>query len=62
VDIEAILEDLGHHVVGVASAQGQAVALAAERQPQLIMADIQLETEARESRRSTRFSPPPTSR
>ena len=27
----------------MASAQGQAVALAAERQPQLIMADIQLE-------------------
>ena len=43
MDLEAIVEDLGHRVVGVARAHGQAVALAAERQPQLIMADIQLE-------------------
>jgi CheY-like chemotaxis protein/DNA-directed RNA polymerase specialized sigma24 family protein len=43
MDLESIVEDLGHHVVGVARAHGQAVALAAERQPQLIMADIQLE-------------------
>ena len=43
MDLEAIVEDLGHHVVGVAGAHRQAVALAAERQPQLIMADIQLE-------------------
>ena len=43
MDLVAIVEDLGHHVVGVARAHGQAVALAAERQPELIMADIQLE-------------------
>jgi CheY-like chemotaxis protein/DNA-directed RNA polymerase specialized sigma24 family protein len=43
MDLESIVEDLGHHVVGVARAHDQAVALAAERQPQLIMADIQLE-------------------
>ena len=43
MDLEAIVEDLGHRVVGVARARRQAVALAAERQPQLIMADIQLE-------------------
>ena len=43
MDLEAIVKDLGHHVVGVARERGQAVALAAERQPQLIMADIQLE-------------------
>ena len=43
MDLESIVEDLGHHVVGVASGHGQAVALAAERRPQLIMADIQLE-------------------
>jgi CheY-like chemotaxis protein len=43
MDLEAIVEDLGHHVVGVAREYGQALALAAERQPQLIMADIQLE-------------------
>jgi CheY-like chemotaxis protein len=43
MDLESIVEDLGHRVVGVASARRQAVALAAERKPQLIMADIQLE-------------------
>ena len=43
MDLESIVEDLGHHVVGVARAHGQAVALGAERQPRLIMADIQLE-------------------
>ena len=43
MDLEAIVEDLGHQVVGVARAHGEAVALAAERHPQLIMADIQLE-------------------
>jgi DNA-directed RNA polymerase specialized sigma24 family protein len=42
MDLEAIVEDLGHHVVGVARARRQAVALAAERRPELIMADIQL--------------------
>ena len=43
MDLETILEDLGHQVVGVARAHRQAVALAAERKPELIMADIQLE-------------------
>jgi CheY-like chemotaxis protein len=43
MDLESIVEDLGHRVVGVARAHDQAVALTAERQPQLIMADIQLE-------------------
>ena len=43
MDLEAIVEGLGHKVVGVASAHRQAVALAAERKPELIMADIQLE-------------------
>ncbi len=42
MDLESIVEDLGHHVVGVARARRQAVALAAERQPELILADIQL--------------------
>ena len=42
MDLETIVEDLGHHVVGVARARRQAVALAAERQPELILADIQL--------------------
>jgi DNA-directed RNA polymerase specialized sigma24 family protein len=42
MDLETIVEDLGHRVVGVARARDQAVALAAERRPELIMADIQL--------------------
>ncbi|MBV9286697.1 MAG: response regulator [Hyphomicrobiales bacterium] len=42
MDLETIIEDLGHRVVGVARARRQAVALAAERKPELIMADIQL--------------------
>ena len=42
MDLEAIVEDLGHHVVGVARARQQAVALAKEGKPELIMADIQL--------------------
>ena len=42
MDLETIVEDLGHRVVGVARARRQAVALAAEGKPELIMADIQL--------------------
>jgi DNA-directed RNA polymerase specialized sigma24 family protein len=42
MDLESIVEDLGHHVVGVARAKRQAIALASERQPELILADIQL--------------------
>ncbi len=42
MDLESIVEDLGHQVVGVARAKRQAIALAAERNPELILADIQL--------------------
>jgi DNA-directed RNA polymerase specialized sigma24 family protein len=42
MDLETIVEELGHRVVGVARTRRQAVALAAERKPELIMADIQL--------------------
>jgi CheY-like chemotaxis protein len=42
MDLETIVEDLGHQVVGVGRTRRQAVALAAERQPELIVADIQL--------------------
>ena len=42
MDLETIVEDLGHHVIGVARAKRQAIALAAERKPELIMADIEL--------------------
>jgi DNA-directed RNA polymerase specialized sigma24 family protein len=42
MDLETIVEDLGHEVVGVVRTRRQAVALAAEREPELIVADIQL--------------------
>jgi len=42
MDLEHIVEDLGHQVVGVVRTRRQAVALAAEREPELIVADIQL--------------------
>ena len=42
MDLESIVEDLGHEVVGVVRTRRQAVALAAEREPELIVADIQL--------------------
>ena len=42
MDLETIVEDLGHRVVGVVRTRRQAVALAAEREPELIVADIQL--------------------
>jgi DNA-directed RNA polymerase specialized sigma24 family protein len=42
MDLETIVEDLGHEVVGVAGTRRQAVALAAQTEPELIVADIQL--------------------
>jgi DNA-directed RNA polymerase specialized sigma24 family protein len=42
LDLEALVEKLGHRVVGVARTRAQAVALAQTRQPGLILADIQL--------------------
>jgi len=42
MDLEAIMDDLGHEVVGVVRARRQALALAAEREPELIVADIEL--------------------
>jgi CheY-like chemotaxis protein len=42
MDLETIMEDLGHEVVGVVRTRRQAVALAAEREPDLILADIEL--------------------
>lgn len=42
MDLEALVEDLGHHVVGVARTRTEAMALARKTQPGLIMADIQL--------------------
>ncbi len=42
MDIEALVESLGHNVIGVARTHGEAVALARQKRPGLILADIQL--------------------
>ncbi|ALC13442.1 response regulator [Sphingopyxis sp. 113P3] len=42
MDIEMIVRDLGHEVVGVATTHREAVAEAQEHQPGLVLADIQL--------------------
>ncbi len=42
MDIEALVESLGHKVIGVARTHSEAVALARRKRPGLILADIQL--------------------
>jgi CheY-like chemotaxis protein/DNA-directed RNA polymerase specialized sigma24 family protein len=42
MDIEALVESLGHRVIGVARTHTEAIALARHKQPGLILADIQL--------------------
>jgi DNA-directed RNA polymerase specialized sigma24 family protein len=42
MDIEALVESLGHTVIGVARTHSEAIALARQKQPGLILADIQL--------------------
>lgn len=42
MDIEALVESLGHRVIGVARTHAEAVALARRKTPGLILADIQL--------------------
>jgi DNA-directed RNA polymerase specialized sigma24 family protein len=42
MDLESLVESLGHRVIGVARTRNEAVALAAAKQPGLILADIQL--------------------
>jgi DNA-directed RNA polymerase specialized sigma24 family protein len=42
LDLESIVQELGHRVVGVARTRKQAVAMIGERQPSLVLADIQL--------------------
>ena len=42
MDIEALVESLGHRVIGVARTHAEAVALARRKRPGLILADIQL--------------------
>lgn len=42
LDIETMVEELGHRVTGVARTHREAIALAAKRRPGLVLADIQL--------------------
>src|SRR6202035_42033 len=42
MDIEALVESLGHNVIGIARTHNEAVALAKKKRPGLILADIQL--------------------
>jgi DNA-directed RNA polymerase specialized sigma24 family protein len=42
MDIEALVESLGHNVIGIARTHSEAVALAKRKRPGLILADIQL--------------------
>ncbi len=42
MDIEALVESLGHKVIGVARTHREALALAKQKRPGLILADIQL--------------------
>jgi DNA-directed RNA polymerase specialized sigma24 family protein len=42
MDLEALVEGLGHNVTGIARTRTEAVKLAAEKRPGLILADIQL--------------------
>jgi DNA-directed RNA polymerase specialized sigma24 family protein/CheY-like chemotaxis protein len=42
MDLEALVEDLGHRVIGVARTRTEAMTIARQTKPGLIMADIQL--------------------
>ena len=53
LDLEALVENLGHQVVGVARTRTEAVTIARNKRPGLILADIQLATAAPGSTPST---------
>lgn len=42
LDLEGLVESLGHHVVGIARTHSEAVQIAQKKRPGLILADIQL--------------------
>jgi DNA-directed RNA polymerase specialized sigma24 family protein/CheY-like chemotaxis protein len=42
LDIESMVQDLGHDVTGIARTHGEAVRMVAQRRPGLVLADIQL--------------------
>lgn len=42
MDIESLVGDLGHEVVGIAATRNEAVALASKASPEMVLADIQL--------------------
>ncbi len=51
MELEAMLLSVGHKVTGVARTEGEALRLASAKQPGLVLADIQLATEAPASMR-----------
>jgi DNA-directed RNA polymerase specialized sigma24 family protein len=42
MDLEALMEELGHRVIGMASTHAEAVVIAKEKRPGLVLSDIQL--------------------
>lgn len=42
MDIESLVTDLGHHVVGIAATREEAMAMALREKPEMVLADIQL--------------------
>jgi DNA-directed RNA polymerase specialized sigma24 family protein len=42
LDIEALVRDLGHEVIGIARTQNEAINFVSDREPGLVLADIQL--------------------
>jgi CheY-like chemotaxis protein len=42
MELEGLIENLGHRVIGVASTHGEAIALMKDKRPGLILSDIQL--------------------
>jgi DNA-directed RNA polymerase specialized sigma24 family protein len=42
LDLQTLVEDLGHHIVGIARTHAEAIKLSGESRPGLILADIQL--------------------
>lgn len=42
LDLENLVTDLGHSVIGIATTRGEAVRMARENKPELVLADIQL--------------------
>jgi DNA-directed RNA polymerase specialized sigma24 family protein len=59
LDLEVLVENLGHRVVGIARTHAEAVAIAKTTQPGLILADIQLADGSSGPPRKQTTKPPP---